>query len=405
MLAGVRTLGRRLAGGRLRRLGVVLVLVVAVTALAPWSWPRHAPHAKGASTEAPGVADDRTAETLATATAAARAARDEDVIASDAEDDDAGRAPEEDGRHLGAHANAHGSATVEVSTATGADVAVGDRACPEYPSPKHMLLENGQVDYWLCMHEPREDIYISLFLFDGKLFEDSKTHIYLQLLHKTPSVTVLDLGANLGYFAILAAAMGHHVIALEPMPHNFRLLEASTALNQFGARVRLINKAGGPTDDLPPLQICANPTNQGDSAVYPPGQAPPGHRCHEVAVTTLNAILKDEPEPPMLVKSDTQGYDAFIMDPDRGGSALWSTTPPAVVLLEWEPQRIRVATGVDPVAFIRRIHTLGYVVRRRSVGMPPCVDGSVAHPPPPPPTSRGVAGLFSPWGGGGTVLH
>jgi FkbM family methyltransferase len=235
--------------------------------------------------------------------------------------------------------------------------------CPEHPTAHHMQLDGGRVDYWLCMHHPREDIYISLLLLDGKIFEQSKVNVYLKLLQdRKPAVTVLDLGANLGYFAVLAAALGHRTIAVEPMPHNFALLRASTELNGLQDRLRLVNKAGAPTEDAAPLHICSDPQNQGDSAVVPGGHVhADGRRCHTVETTTLNRVLADEGAAPMLLKTDTQGYDAVILDATRGGAALWRV-PPAVILLEWEPKRMRRVSDADPLAFLRGIHNRGYVV-------------------------------------------
>ena len=242
------------------------------------------------------------------------------------------------------------------------------KACPEHPEPHRMTLADGRVEYWLCLHHTREDIYVSLVLFDGKVFEPTKVAVYLQLLQgRTPPVTVLDLGANIGYFAVLAAALGHRTIAIEPMPHNFQLLKASAELNGFGGRMRLVNNAGGPREDMAPLVICSDPVNQGDSAVVAPGEEAQkdGRRCHTIPVVTLNKVLADEPEPPMMVKADTQGYDALIMDGDQGGAALWKT-PPAVILIEWEPERIKRVSGVDAVVFLRSIYNRGYTVGARA---------------------------------------
>ena len=55
-----------------------------------------------------------------------------------------------------------------------------------------------------------------------------------------PGMGVLDIGANIGVFALLAAAKvgpDGYVLAVEPNPANTRLLEASRRLNGFAQLV------------------------------------------------------------------------------------------------------------------------------------------------------------------------
>ena len=49
----------------------------------------------------------------------------------------------------------------------------------------------------------------------------------------------VDVGANIGYFSVLAACLvgeGGQVFAFEPDPDNFRLLRDNVALNGFSSR-------------------------------------------------------------------------------------------------------------------------------------------------------------------------
>jgi FkbM family methyltransferase len=48
-----------------------------------------------------------------------------------------------------------------------------------------------------------------------------------------PDMTVLDIGANLGYFTVLMGAIGCRVHAFEPFPGNFELLERNIAENRL----------------------------------------------------------------------------------------------------------------------------------------------------------------------------
>ena len=54
-------------------------------------------------------------------------------------------------------------------------------------------------------------------------------------LRNMPSIssTLLDVGANLGIYSLSAASAGFSVFAIEPMPFNAILLDASIAQNNL----------------------------------------------------------------------------------------------------------------------------------------------------------------------------
>jgi FkbM family methyltransferase len=60
---------------------------------------------------------------------------------------------------------------------------------------------------------------------------------------------MLDVGANTGYYALLAASIGHRmeVHAFEPFPKVFKLLNANLARNSQGSRVRAVPVAASDT--------------------------------------------------------------------------------------------------------------------------------------------------------------
>lgn len=58
---------------------------------------------------------------------------------------------------------------------------------------------------------------------------------------------VIDLGAHIGTFSLMAAALGASVVALEPNKENADLLEKNAAFNNFESKIKLIRKAVYPS--------------------------------------------------------------------------------------------------------------------------------------------------------------
>jgi FkbM family methyltransferase len=70
-----------------------------------------------------------------------------------------------------------------------------------------------------------------------------------------PGDAVIDIGANQGFFTCYAAWKGARVLAFEPAPGNFRLLEANVRRNGFGALATLKPWAVGPEAGAVELMI------------------------------------------------------------------------------------------------------------------------------------------------------
>jgi FkbM family methyltransferase len=77
--------------------------------------------------------------------------------------------------------------------------------------------------------------------FGGDVYESVTTHYLVQALR--PGSVFVDIGANHGYFSILAAALvgaGGRVASFEPNPAVFAQLETHVTLNRFESRITLV---------------------------------------------------------------------------------------------------------------------------------------------------------------------
>lgn len=80
---------------------------------------------------------------------------------------------------------------------------------------------------------------------------------------------VIDIGANLGEYGLLAAQMGRHAIMIEPMNTNANRIEASIGANNWERdptrrdHIRVVRGAVGCSEFL---RLSVNPTNKGGSS-------------------------------------------------------------------------------------------------------------------------------------------
>jgi tRNA G37 N-methylase Trm5 len=66
------------------------------------------------------------------------------------------------------------------------------------------------------------------------------TKVYQEALKLFPQAVVIDVGANIGFFTVLAAAMGHTVIAVEPNAESVRRLRKGVMLNGLQDKVSTV---------------------------------------------------------------------------------------------------------------------------------------------------------------------
>ena len=137
---------------------------------------------------------------------------------------------------------------------------------------------------------------------------------------------VVDVGAHIGRYSLLAAANGATVVAIEPDPANFRLLERNVKLNQK-ANVVLIREAiTARAHDL--ILTTAPPSNTGLSAVKEHTGSESGNllEANQVLVRgrTLDQVVREHRlERIDWLKIDVEGHEIAVLE--SGAAALEMT--------------------------------------------------------------------------------
>ncbi|MBI5397713.1 MAG: FkbM family methyltransferase [Verrucomicrobia bacterium] len=166
-----------------------------------------------------------------------------------------------------------------------------------------------------------------------------------------PGLVFLDLGANIGYYALLAAARvgaSGKVIAFEPSPANCALQRRSIAANRFN-NIQLHPYAVGDRDGEVSLSVDAIYSNACVSADGPPDSP------NRVRAVTLDSFLKDEPRVD-VVKMDIEGFEGRALS----GMADLIRRHRPVIFAEFCPGALSRRSNIQPAEFLRRLREPGY---------------------------------------------
>jgi FkbM family methyltransferase len=176
----------------------------------------------------------------------------------------------------------------------------------------------------------------------------------------TPGATVVDVGANWGYFALLAARLAGpdgRVIALEPDPRPFALLERNRALNAFEGLLPLPLAAGAGRETVALDGYADGATNRGVSRTR---RVAPDERADlhpRVASVALDALLDEHGIGAVdLVKIDVEGAEDGVL---AGMMAGLRTRRYRRVLIELHPSLL-AERGVTADACCEPLRAAGY---------------------------------------------
>ena len=152
-------------------------------------------------------------------------------------------------------------------------------------------------------------------------FEPEGIAVFASLVRA--GATVFDVGAHVGYYALIASRLvgaSGHVMAFEPLPRNLAYLRRHVALNDV-ANVRIIAAA---VADVPGRATFAEGVSDAEGALVTGGAL-------DVDVVTLDAIAYDTPgvAPPSVLKIDVEGAEQRVL---AGAERLLDEVKPDILL-------------------------------------------------------------------------
>ena len=183
-----------------------------------------------------------------------------------------------------------------------------------------------------------------------------------------PGMIVVDIGANIGYFTLLAARLlggKGRVYAFEPEPANYALLvkniQANAFTNVVPVQMAVSDQTGTHVLFRHRYNFGCHSLSKANATSYD-GSTP-------VATTTLDHFFREvHPEDRIdLIKIDAQGAEGHIIE---GARELLGYTNPRIIM-EFFPGALR-NSGTDPTELLRRLRAYGFRIR--------LTEGSSAFP-------------------------
>jgi len=210
---------------------------------------------------------------------------------------------------------------------------------------------------WVGGHRMRvdpHDTVVSVRLREHGWFEPYETRLVQRLV--SPGDTVVDIGANIGYYTLqFARQVGNagHVYAFEPDPRNFELLQENVWQNGY-RNVTLVRAAVA--DRSGTTRLFLNPDNRGDHRIY---DGADDRQAIDVDMVSLDDYFADHEGRFDLVKIDVQGAEAAVFGGMRGILAAGRV---GRVLSEFWPRGLKIAGG-DARAFLEQRQRQGFAIR------------------------------------------
>ena len=181
----------------------------------------------------------------------------------------------------------------------------------------------------------------------GGVKEDATTEYVKSLIR--PGMTFVDVGANIGYFTLLAASLGARVVAYEPTLAVFERLRENVALNSFD-NITVVNAAVA--EKRGTLTLYASTDDPEANNLF-------GDDDHPVEVATIcldDDLAERGVEKVDLLKVDVEGAEPLVL---AGAIRLLRSAAAPAIVMELNPVALRFANS-EPADLLNSLQSNGY---------------------------------------------
>lgn len=198
--------------------------------------------------------------------------------------------------------------------------------------------------------DPRSSTMSHQLILEG-IYEKFETSLFKKELKS--GMTIVDIGANWGYYTILSSKLvGNEgrIIAFEPEPFNFSLLIRNIEINGC-KNVKAIRKAISNKTGMTNLYLCED--NLGDHQIYCSDDR---RECIEIETISLDEYFCSATQPIDIIKIDTQGAEMAIL---MGMDKTLKENNNIKIFTEFWPRGMK-QFAYSPIEYLQRLKGYGF---------------------------------------------
>ena len=232
----------------------------------------------------------------------------------------------------------------------------------------------------ICVHPVEIDRFISGAIQDGTVWEVETVKLFQELLRAHPTLGVLDIGANIGQYSLLAASMKRHVVAVEPYIKHVRMIHKAAVLNNFLVNFTLVQNAVSDSSRIVSLHFKKD--NRGAIRIVESANSrlqriltPPEENCvpseTSVRTITMNDLVPVLTFKEVLLKIDIEGHEGKAMV--RSGLFMEKLHVPFVIM-EWVFMRMandefRIQSVQELVDYMKKYDYEAFTTKKQPLNM------------------------------------
>jgi len=220
--------------------------------------------------------------------------------------------------------------------------------------PKGIILIDVQG---IKMYVDCRDKGVTPFLLTKGVYEKYETALFKELIK--PGMVVIDIGANIGYYSLIAAKLlgsKGKVYAFEPEPRNYNLLVKNVKINSYNNIIpiqKAVSNKQGKAKLFTDKDNLGNPSFSEDNISEKEGVV-------DVTTVTLDKFFENLAtyNNIFLFKIDAQGAEGLILE---GAENLLKNNN-LIIIMEFWPYGLK-NLGTNPKKLLNKLYEYGFIIK------------------------------------------
>jgi len=221
--------------------------------------------------------------------------------------------------------------------------------------PKGIIL--AMIQNNLMYMDTKDDVMVPELLAYG-VYEKKITELFNNLVK--PGMVVIDIGANIGYYSLIAARLAGingKVYAFEPEPNNYNILISNIEANNFSHIIMPIEKLV--LNNYGKTRLFIHRFNLGAHSISKDNIATEGKGFVDMETVTIDDFFKTIPDKRVdLFKIDVEGAEGLVI---KGAAETIKLNNPKIIM-EFFPRLLRNA-GTEPADLLSDLKMYNFRIK------------------------------------------